>query len=222
MQTESATGRNKVYHYYNCSMHQKSGGCRSRRISAGEFDAWMMDMIVEHVLTRERMKEVVKEIQDLTSTWESDRDRRMTAVVRKIKEAGRRRQNLFDILELHGKAAPNLGDLTIRLREINDTIKRLERELSAIEDEEIPAMEATASQIEAARRALISIVKNRLMQKTTPADGLFHRKIVVNEGDIEMEYRPERIVNAKSRHEPVVHSSEIWLPEQGSNLRPAD
>ena len=223
MQTESATGRNKVYHYYNCSMHQKSGGCRSRRISAGEFDAWMMDMIVEHVLTRERMKEVVKEIQDLTSTWESDRDRRMTAVVRKIKEAGRRRQNLFDILELHGKAAPNLGDLTIRLREINDTIKRLERELSAIEDEEIPAMEATASQIEAARRALISIVKKSPdAKKLRLLMGYFIEKIVVNEGDIEMEYRPERIVNAKSRHEPVVHSSEIWLPEQGSNLRPAD
>ncbi len=224
MQTESATGRTKIYHYYNCSRSQKGGGCRSRRIAAGDFDTWMMNTIIQRVLTPERMREVVAEVHELTSRDQEDRERRANAVLRQIKDANKRRQNLFDILELHGKDAPNLGDLTVRLREINATIKKLEAELAAIEAEESPVFDVTDEQIQNATDTMIGVLNNTPdAKKLRLLMGHFIDRIVLNEADVEMEYRPERIIgtNEKSR-EPVVHSSNSWLPEQGSNLRPAD
>ena len=223
MQIESATGRSKTYHYYNCSQHQKKGGCRSRRISAGEFDRWMLDIVIERILTPERMKEVVAEIQQLTSRWEEDHARRLAGLNKMLKEAKRRRSNLFDILELHGKDTPNLGDLTIRLREASENIKRLEESVTAVEQEEEPLFDATDEQVEAARKTMVGILRAtddakrlRLLMSNVLEN------ILLNDDGVEISYRPERIMDAKNRPIKAVHSNQNWLPEQGSNLRPAD
>ncbi|MTD32450.1 hypothetical protein GKE73_01460 [Paludibacterium sp. dN 18-1] len=224
MQTESATGRNKIYHYYNCSRAQKGSGCRNRRISAGEFDQWMVDTIIQRVLTPERMREVIAEVQELTSSWQEDHDRRRQAVIKQIKECNRRRQNLFDVLELHGKDAPNLGDLTTRLRQLNNQLKMLEEELRAIEEEDAPTVNISDEQILEATGLFSKVIQNTGdNKKLRLLMGHFIDKIVVNDSNVEMEYRPDRIVNTNEKsRELVVHSSENWLPEQGSNLRPAD
>lgn len=223
MQTESATGRSKVYHYYNCSQNQKKGGCRPRRIAAAEFDRWMMDIIIDNILTTERMREVVVELKQLSSRWEEDRSRRVTALNKRMREALRSRRNLFEVLELHGKNTPHLGDLTIRLREINETIKRLEASMFAVEQEEEPDFEVTDKQILEATRTL-----RKIMRTTSDARrlrllmGNFVEQILVNEGDVEITYHPERIMKTKNRLMKAVLCEGIWLPEQGSNLRPAD
>ncbi|EEG08189.1 recombinase family protein [Pseudogulbenkiania ferrooxidans] len=224
MQTESANGRNKIYHYYNCSRSQKGGGCRPRRISAGQFDSWMMDTIIQRILSPERMREVIAEVRELTNNWQEDRDRRIAGVMRHIKEANKRRQNLFDILELHGKDAPNLGDLTVRLREINANIKALQDELAVIESEEMPEVDISENQVRIATETMVNILRGTTdNKKLRLLMGQFIDRIVLNSADVEMEYRPERIVGTNEKcREPVVHSTEFWLPEQGSNLRPAD
>ena len=225
MQTESASGRSKVYHYYNCSRAQKGGGCKNRRISAGEFDEWMVNIIIQRVLTPDRMREVLAEVEEITSTYEEDRTRRRQSVLKRIKEANRRRQNLFDVLELHGKDAPNLGDLTARLRQLNTDIKSLEDELRVIDEEEAPAINISEDQVAEATSMLANVIRNTGdNKKLRLLMSHFIDKIVLNDGDLSMEYRPDRIMgNANGkRREPVVHSAEYWLPEQGSNLRPAD
>ena len=44
-----------------------------------------------------------------------------------------RRARIFDLLELYGRDAPNLGDLTVRLRALNTEIRGLESQIAAID-----------------------------------------------------------------------------------------
>ncbi len=223
MQTETATGRAKLYHYYNCSRAQKGAGCRNRRISAAEFDGWMVDNVLEKVLTPARMREVMKEINELTSSWQDEHLRRREAVLREIKEVNKRRNNLYGILELHGKDAPNLGDLTVRIRELNAQQKKLEDDLARIDDETAPAIKVTDEEVNVATATMARIVRNTSQPaKLRALMGTFIERIMLNSEDVAMGYRPERIVRNEKRREPVVHSADSWLPDLDSNQGPAD
>ncbi len=56
------------------------------------------------------------------------------ALVAELRSTEKARSNIFTILELHGKDAPNLGDLSIRLRELGDRMRTLELQLVQLED----------------------------------------------------------------------------------------
>lgn len=118
MQTESATGRGGRYYYYNCRQALKGEGCFNRRISAPDFDRWMVEEILNRILTADRIADIIRQIYELRGEWHLDREHRRDALVAQIRDAERRRNNLFETLELHGKNAPNLGDLTSRLRDL--------------------------------------------------------------------------------------------------------
>ncbi|MFC4849382.1 hypothetical protein ACFPAG_05840 [Vogesella sp. GCM10023246] len=223
MQTETATGRAKLYHYYNCSKAQKGAGCRNRRISAPEFDSWMVDTVLGQVLTPARMRDVMKEIAELTNSWQDEHLRRREAVLREIKEATRRRANLFDVLELHGKDAPHLGDLAGRIRELNTQIKTLEDDLARIDDEAAPEIQVTDEEINLATAAMARVVRNTdKPAKLRALMGSFIGHIMLNTADVSMEYRPDSVLGKKKRHDHSVRSVDSWLPELGSNQRPAD
>lgn len=223
MQTETATGRAKLYHYYNCSKAQKGAGCRNRRISAPEFDTWMVDTVLGQVLTPARMRDVMKEIAELTNSWQDEHLRRREAVLREIKEATRRRANLFDVLELHGKDAPHLGDLAGRIRELNTQIKTLEDDLARIDNEAAPEIQVTDEEINLATAAMARVVRNTdKPAKLRALMGSFIGHIMLNTADVSMEYRPDRVLGKKKRHDHSVRSVDSWLPELGSNQRPAD
>ncbi|WP_368854332.1 recombinase family protein [Gulbenkiania mobilis] len=223
MQTETATGRTKLYHYYNCSRAQKGGGCRNRRINAVDFDDWMVSTILDNVLTPARMRDVMNEIIELTNGWHNEHQRRRDAVLREIKEVTKRRTNLFDILELHGKDAPHLGDLTVRLRELNARLKSLEDDLARIEDEIAPEINVSEEEVNMATATMANIVRStQEPAKLRALMGSFIHEIMLNSEEVSMEYRPERIIRKEKRYELGVRSVESWLPEQGSNLRPAD
>lgn len=59
MQTESAHGNGGKYHYYNCSAALRGKTCKSRRIPAGELDAWLIDAIMDRILTHARLAEFI-------------------------------------------------------------------------------------------------------------------------------------------------------------------
>ena len=135
----------------------------------------------------------------------------------------KRRNNLYGILELHGKDAPNLGDLTVRIRELNAQQKKLEDDLARVDDETAPAIKVTDEEVNVATATMARIVRNTSQPaKLRALMGTFIERIMLNSEDVAMGYRPERIVRNEKRREPVVRSADSWLPDLDSNQGPAD
>ena len=212
MQTTSSKGRSKRYHYYNCGSAQRVGGCENRRIPAHEFDDWMTDVVLDKILTRDMLVAMVKDLQELTSKWVKDRATRRAQSVKELREVETKLHNLFGVLELHGKDAPNLGDLTIRLRELKTQREQIEAKLIKIEEEEMP--ETIVSDIEAIEMAdiLRDIVKTTEDPKRLRMFfSSFITGISVDADNVVINYDQSKLINHAGFD--VVPSKSRWLPD---------
>ncbi len=153
--------------------------------------------------------------------WVKDRSGRRQGLVAELRQAESARSNLFAVLELHGKDAPNLGDLTLRLRALNDRIKKIEAALIDLEDEPIAPGDmpeiAPAVACETLRQVVLGCQDVRKLREFV---GAFVESIQVTKGEVLVNYRPECIVRM---HEGgAVRSESLWLPDLGSNQGPTD
>lgn len=212
MTTESANGNGGRYTYYNCSAAQRGAGCSHRRVRADDFDGWMVGEIMDRILTRDRLVEFVRELHLLTGEWVKDRARRRDVIAADLRNTETRLRNLFEVLELHGKDAPNLGDLTMRMRELKAQRETLEGRLIELEEEVYPAVGIDDDQISQAA----DLMRDVVMTSKDPAKlraffAGFVQEIALEDLDVRIEYRPDMLVNRAGFD--TVHSSGVWLPE---------
>lgn len=214
LQIESATGRSSTYHYYNCRAAARGIGCENRRLPARELDEFLTSVILEKILTRSRLEEIVREVQELAGHWIRDRAQRRKDIVADLQEVETRLRNLFELLELHGKEAPNLADLTVRLRELKARRQALEQSLVNLENEEDPALEIDDQDIADAASTIRDIVMSTTDNKKLRVFfSSFIKGIVVGESRIHFEYNQEALVNRAGID--TVHNKDVWLPELG-------
>lgn len=216
LQTCSGTGRSKVYHYYGCrnSLVGKHR-CEFGKVRAELFDEWMLAELLDQVMTPERMQDVVEQAYSTRETWAKDRSERRQTIVAELRTAEKARSNLFSVLEMHGRDAPNLGDITKRLREWNDRIRSLEASLSDLENERMSANEAPEVDPAEAAEVLRDIVLNcDNPKKLREFVGTFVKEVTVTADTVEVDYHPECLV--RQDHRATVHSAERWLPVLGS------
>lgn len=211
MQIQTGKGRGgKLYSYYKCASSIKGKGCSPRMIPAALLDDLLMDTVMNRVLTRDRMEEMAREIDELSGTWAKDRSAHRAILVQQMRDAELRRKNLFDVLEQHGKGAPNLADLSERLRELNTQIRQLEASLGELEAAPPPAAGANVEAIE----VLAEFVKVTL-ERGTPAKvreflGSFVDEVVIEDRTAVINYNPARLVGGSGE---LVRSKLNWLPE---------
>ncbi len=221
MQTEGANGHGGRYHYYNCSSAQKGLGCAHRRLPAADLDAWLTGVILDRIVTVDRIREIAREVHELKGSWVKERERRRDALVAELRAAEGRRSKIFEVLELHGKSAPNLGDLTVRLRALNEQIKSIEVALTTLEEQPAPEMVLDEAELHELGDFLRQTIEECANPKKVRAFfASFIETVVVNGPDVVINYRPDRLID--KRRFDVVHSGARWLPDQGSNLGPAD
>ncbi|MGE3452259.1 MAG: recombinase family protein [Burkholderiales bacterium] len=220
MKIESATGRTRRYAYYNCSAAMIGRGCEGRRINAEKFDSWMMDVMFERLFTPERVAAVVESIHLAAGKWIKERQGRRDILTREKRAAEARLARLFDLLELRGTETPNLADVTVRLRELKAQIAELNASLDSLDvPPELPREDidvaGAAGELRAIVRACGSPEKQRLFFAG------FIQSIEATDEDVTVKYLPGRLLDPELGTS-VVHSKERWLPELGSNQRPAD
>ena len=221
MQITSSKGRSRRYHYYNCGTAHRVGGCENRRISAHEFDEWITDVVLEKILTRRMLVSMIEDIQELTSKWIKERAERRSATVKELRDVEKRQKNLYSVLELHGKDAPNLGDLTVRMRELKTQRDAIETRLIRIEEEEMP--ETAVSDIDVTEMAemLRDIVKTTEDPKRLRMFfSSFIEGIVVDASCLVVNYDKSKLVNQAGFE--MVPTKPNWLPDLDSNQGPAD
>src|SRR3546814_18253482 len=124
MVVETAKGRSQRYSYYNCSTWRKTAQCKPQRRSAEAFDEFVLDLIVNKVFTQDSLNAAAMELNAECGRWATEHREKIKATEKQLAEINRRKLNLFEILELHGREAPNLGDMTQRLRDLGDKAKR--------------------------------------------------------------------------------------------------
>ena len=217
LQTCSGTGRSKVYHYYGCrdSMAGKHT-CNLKKVRADLFDEWMLSALLDEVLTPERMLDVFAQASAQRQQWIQDRAGRRDGLVAEMRRAEKSRSNLYGLLELHGVNAPNLGDLTARLRELNDQIKKIEGALLQLESEPIAPGDLPDADPQEVSEVLRGVVMDcQDPRKVRAFLGTFVKGITLGTATVEVEYLPESLVRLNGRTR--VHSGNGWLPDLGTH-----
>lgn len=212
LQIETATGRSKTYSYYNCAGALKGKGCRNRRIPAAEYDAHLLEFLMSRILNKERLQELATEVHELQGEWLQQRKDRRAALVAELRDAEARRANLLDVLELHGRNAPNLADLSARLRTINARVASIEKSLTELEVAPAPTPTVNELELSALAGVVTDIVWSAEAKKVREFLASFIEKVVVMKEDSEIHYYPDRLVSANQVD--TVHSAENWLPDR--------
>ena len=210
MQIETAKGRSKRYSYYNCATWLGTRGCRMHRRQTPELEQWLIDTITLKVFTPEVLAGVAEELNLECGRWAAEKREKMRMIEAQLADANSRKARLFEILELRGREAPNLGDLTERLRVLNDTAKQLMAQLASLDAEKTPTFAAGEPQLAAVREILSEIVTDQSDVRRTRAL-LKHliESVVIHSDRAEINYRTALLADNGKQ---LVHSPETWLP----------
>ena len=211
MVIETATGRNKIYSYYNCGRFRKGYKCLSRRIPAEKFDQYLLEIVVEKLLTQDMAMAFLSEMYKVHMEKNSERKERLIYIRNEIQEIRRKRQALIAVLE--GPSVIEVHSIVQRVSDYDEREKSLliEQEKVSIEPE---YSEPDAVEIESA----IEILKNLILKSKNPRKirtllQSFIESIDVFDTEIVVNYLPERIVSEKM----VVHSKNGWHAHGDSN-----
>lgn len=212
MKMSTGRGRNgTTYHYYGCNTAASGKGCRFKPMRADLFDAWLLDELLDRVLTRENVQAVIDQLDGAAVRWVKDRARRRSALVLELRTAEGRRGKLYEVLESQGRDAPGIHELGPRLRELNEQIRRLELALVAVEDEAEPIVGRPAVSADDAAMVMREMVNGCEDPKTLRGFvASFVERVVASEKQVRVEYHPECLI--RDQRAMVVHSTEDWLP----------
>lgn len=211
MQVVSAKGRSRRYYYYRCQIADKQRSCKGGRLPAPELDEWLVDLISDRIFTRDNLRQVCEDLQHAVDTWAHDRDQRRRSVASQIADIQKRTERLYELFEEHGRNAPNLGDLSRRLRQHNAKLRTLEDELQRI-DAERPPRAVSDEEIDLVAEALKEVLKEaKNPKKVRSFFGEFIDAIYIDGAEACIEYKPERLINV-NRRRATVPSSVKWLP----------
>ncbi len=212
MQTSSGTGRSQVYYYYGCrdGLIGKSR-CGAKKVRADLFDEWLLAQLLDQVLTVDRVGGIITQAQELYGQRAGLRKERRAALVAEMRAAEAARGKLFGIMELHGRDTPNLSDLTQRLRELNDLIKRqtealMELENAMVVSNPVPSVDPVKA-VSALRKVVLECDDPRKLREFI---GSFVKVITVGADEVTVDYHPECLVQAD--HRATIRSEEKWLP----------
>lgn len=139
-----------------------------------------------------------------------------------LAEVNRRKGRLYEVLEMHGREAPNLGDLSERLRALNDQARTLSRELGALEAQRAPAFGADPEEIKSLTAMLRALASDTTDVRRTRAllQSLLD-SVVIDSDRVEIFYKTTVLADGGVQ-KLAVHSGEKWLRDQDSNLGPSD
>jgi site-specific DNA recombinase len=186
--------------------------CSAGRLRADVVDAQLTDAIFSRLFTAEHLREIAGALREKQGAWTEDQARRRRELVAQVNEVEKRQSRLFDLLELHGRDAPDLGDLTERLRANKAAIATLRSEIAAIDAAPPPhvgAIDEWAREIGAGMRELLGRPEAAKQARTFYRT--FITRIEARSSELVIQYEPARLLTQSGP----VPSGVIWLPEHG-------
>ncbi len=215
-------GKNRsgtTYSYYSCLRHRRGDvRCLFAPVRADVLDDWLLGQILDKVLTLEVIETTVREIAARGKDWLQERATARAQLVNSMRELERARDKLYEVLEAHGKDAPDMGSIAERLRQRSAELHELQVRLAKLESAPAPSkLERIDPAI--ALEVMREVIAQGDTKKKRTLLGAFVRDITVSPARVTVHYRPEALL--VPRTESVI-SAKTWLPDLGSNQGPTD
>lgn len=210
MQVETARGNGGSYAYYNSRRAMRHGDVAHRRVRCDHLDTWLSEQIIAQVFTPDALRDVIRDLDESRATWDREIVQERRAISAQLGDLRQRQSRLYDILEMHGKDAPDLGDLTDRLRANKSRIQALDERLAHLENTSRPEInidETDLHDLAETLRAIVATTEDP--EKTRAFFASFVERVTLLDDRVEINYYPECLLKPS-----VVHSKEGWLPER--------
>ena len=221
MHSYSGKGRSRRYHYYTCSAAKNEGTHKGKGIRTDIFDPWMADILAKKAFTKKALNEVLQELKQTVANWSKDQKKIRAGLNRQLSTAQERSENIYDLLEMHGKDTPGLADLTKRLRKHNQIIEDCENKLNKLSQEVPPELTITEENIEEIGYFLRKTIREAADPKNVRNFfSSFVQSITVGKGKARIKYDPSLLIRTRERS--TVPGASVWLPDPGSNQGPSD
>lgn len=205
---ETASGRGGKYNYYSCRLAKQGSGCVIARYPADELDAALNDFVFERLLSPATLKEFALELGRIAKQHDKKTEARRHEISTNIAAIKQRNSRLYDILELHGREAPDLSDLTGRLRANNAELRALEDAAVRIESEAAAPVDLAGVDFTELGRQLRSMLTDSAsVHQLRAFYSSFIESITIAGDTASIQYDQNRLVAATS---PAVHRLQIW------------
>lgn len=211
LQIRTGKGRaGDVYSYYACLAHKRGAPrCLFRAVRADLLDDWLVQQVLDHVITPEVMQGALQDLQAAGAEWIREREAQRAQLVASIREQEQRRDKLFELLEAGGRDTPDLAMVTQRLRERAEEIEQLQRDLAALEAAPAPGKPAKID-AETAVEVTKEVIGRADPKKKRAFLGAFIERVTLTGDAVAIDYRPEALLDAGCAAS--VRSVNRWLP----------
>jgi hypothetical protein len=212
LQITNGTGRKGVvYNYYSCMAHKNGKTrCLLKPARAEIFDEWMVNELLDKVLTKGVVQKVIDDIRANGGKWAEERAMRRKALVKELRENENKRDKIFEIMETLGKETPNLQSTIERLSVLHQNIKDVQLAIETLETKQAPDYrlvdidpEMAVTTIHKVIRACPDPKQMRMLMNT------FVQQISVSNASVIVEYREDALLRSPV---PTVHTGINWLP----------
>ena len=222
-----ATGKGGKYRYYKCQSRIAKGNaqCRSGNIPMQRLDELVLKALSDKVFTPERLKSMIAGMRERMRSSHSTQDARLKVLTRELNELKERSDRLFEAVE--SGHLPLDTALQQRAHKLQARRQELLLEVAGAKREtETPLKALKAGQVDAFGRALRSrLGGNQPFAKQYLR--LLVSEIRVADKALEMRGSYAALAHAVAQNKAGTHPAvpsfaSSWLPDQGSNLGPAD
>lgn len=211
---ETASGNGGRYSYYVCRRGRRSSLCQTRRYPTKPLDEYLTQVVFDRILDHQSLADMAQAMTASCGQWQIDQRGRRQALAQQLQAVQQRNSKLYEVLEALGRDAPNLGDLTLRLRANNTEIKALELQLSELEAEEAPAPDISAVSLGELASELRSLfVETASTQRLRSFYRSFICHVTMIGDDASILYEPAAVLQVRG---PVVHRNGDWRPVAAS------
>lgn len=205
---ETASGRGGLYRYFRCNKARDDNACDGQRWPAEKLSDFLQQVIFARILDRESLAEVARDMVGLFGEWEREQRARRKGLVNQVTQVKARNAKLYEVLEMMGRDAPNLADLTDRLRANNAEVKAIEQEIAQLDVAEPPSNVAEMPDLDdlaADIRSIFTETANAARVRSFYQS--FISEIVVGATDAEIRYIPGAVISTGGK---AVHRFSKW------------
>lgn len=125
----ACSAKSGKYFYFMCQGSNK-GSCKQKALSIDKFEAFLVTVLKERVLTEENLKKLLLMVINEFQVFKKEYEGKLKHLTSLIEERTKRRDRLFETIET---AKVALADIAPRLKELSDEIAEYKRQREYLE-----------------------------------------------------------------------------------------
>lgn len=216
MQAKSSRGGK--YYYYECRAKEKYGSCDQKGIRLDQLEKLLVDTICKRVFNPDSLRKIVNEINELYVEYNKNNSQQWQRIGCQLKVLDTEINNLLDVLQVVGTIKDGSQEIIERLK-----VKTLEKnKLESVLDNRMKmGGKVTSAPLKIDVSLLSEFLTDSVRKKISEPARVrqffsgFVEKVLVSEVQLELFYRPEKIMKPMSYIgvPSMVWKKFSWLPE---------